>query len=198
MTLTVLWALLMVFLLCAAQQVNDRQCQSDSPDTLANESFVSVYRPDLRIPQTVWWVLNKSDIGKSQREASWRFAEDARVARPRATHADYTSSGFDRGHMCPAADRSASISSMKQTFIMTNVCPQVPSLNRGSWKRLEDACREVAKNGTPVRIVAEAVFWKADTQRIGKNGVAVPHGFVKTVYSSDGDSILYSRYFQNY
>lgn len=188
----------MAILLCAAQQFNDRPGQSEKPDTLANGSFVSVYRPDLRIPQTVSWVLSKEDMGKNQREPSWRFTEDVRVARPRATHADYTRSGYDRGHMCPAADRSASISSMRQTFVLTNVCPQVPSLNRGPWKRLEDACRAIAKNGTPLRIVAEAVFWKADTQRIGKNGIAVPHGFVKTVYCSDGDSILYSRYFQNY
>lgn len=168
------------------------------PDTLVSDTYVVVYNPALRIPMTVDWVLRRSDIGSSKREPSWRFAEDTRVPRPRACHSDYTRSRFDRGHMVPAADRSATISAMRSTFIMTNVCPQVPSLNRGSWKRLEDGCRAMAKHGQTLHIHVDALFWQADTQRIGRDSVAVPHAFVKSVYSWPADSLLYSRYFQNY
>lgn len=192
------WAVIMFFLLCAAEGYKPLSQGKPQEDTLFSGSYSVIYRPDLRIPTRVWWTLDVSDIGSNQREPSWRFSEDTRVGIPRATHNDYTNSGYDRGHMVPAADRSSSVSSMKQTFLMTNVCPQVPRLNRGAWKSLENACRRVVLNGTPIRIVTDAVFWKADTQRIGKNGVAVPHGFVKTVYSSSGDSILYARYYQNY
>lgn len=171
---------------------------ADVPDTLDSGTYVVVYSPGLRIPQSVDWVLRKSDLGSSKREPSWRFAEDTRVSRPRASHSDYTGSGFDRGHMVPAADRSATISAMRSTFIMTNVCPQVPSLNRGSWKRLEDGCRAIAKQGMQLHIHVDALFWQADTQRIGRDSVAVPHAFVKSVYSWPADSLLYSRYFQNY
>lgn len=169
-----------------------------APDSLDSGTYVVVYSPALRIPLTVDWVLRKSDLGTSKRESSWRFAEDTRVSRPRASHSDYTRSGFDRGHMVPATDRSATISAMRSTFIMTNVCPQVPSLNRGSWKRLEDGCRAIAKHGQALHIHVDALFWQADTQRIGRDSVAVPHAFVKSVYSYPGDSLLYSRYFQNY
>lgn len=168
------------------------------PDTLNSGTYVVIYSHDLRIPMTVDWVLRRSDIGSSKREPSWRFAEDTRVPRPRACHSDYNRSGFDRGHMVPAADRSATISAMRSTFIMTNVCPQVPSLNRGSWKRLEDGCRAKAKQGLALHIHVDALFWHADTQRIGRDSVAVPHAFVKSVYSWPDDSLLYSRYFQNY
>ena len=168
------------------------------PDTLNSGTYVVVYSPALRIPLTVDWVLRKSDLGSSKREPSWRFVEDARVPRPRACHSDYTHSGFDRGHMVPAADRSATISAMRSTFIMTNVCPQVPSLNRGSWKRLEDGCRTIVNHGQALHIHVDALFWQADTQRIGRDSVAVPHAFVKSVYSWPADSLLYSRYFQNY
>lgn len=168
------------------------------PDTLVSGTFVVVYSPALRIPQSVDWVLRRSDIGSSKREPSWRFAEDTRVPKPRACHSDYNRSGFDRGHMVPAADRSTTISAMRSTFIMTNVCPQVPSLNRGSWKRLEDGCRAIAKQGQALHIHVDALFWQADTQRIGRDSVAVPHAFVKSVYSWPADSLLYSRYFQNY
>ena len=118
------------------------------------------------------------------REPSWRFIEDMRVPKPRATHNDYTHSRFDRGHMVPAADRSKSLSSMKSTFLLTNVAPQVPSLNRGEWAKIERACRAYARNGHPLSIHVDAVFWLADTQLIGGNKIAVPHGFVKTVEHS--------------
>lgn len=168
------------------------------PDTLDSGTYVVVYSPALRIPLSVDWVLRKSDLGASRREPSWRFAEDTRIPRPRACHSDYTRSGFDRGHMVPAADRSATIGAMRSTFIMTNVCPQVPSLNRGSWKRLEDGCRSIANHGQALHIHVDALFWVADTQRIGRDSVAVPHGFVKSVYSWPSDSLIYARYFQNW
>lgn len=196
--LTLLWLMVFCALVMAQGQQPFSRYQENSTDTLMMDSYSVIYSPALRIPINVQWTLSVTDMGSSHREPSWRFQEDERVAKPRATHDDYTHSGYDRGHMVPAADRSRNISSMKQTFIMTNVCPQVPALNRGAWKSLENACRMVAMNGTPVRIVADAVFWPADTQRIGRNGVAVPHGFVKTVYSSTTDSILYARYFQNW
>lgn len=160
-------------------------------------SYTVLYDSTLRIPVTADWLLANSFIGSSQREPSWRFKEDGRVPRPRATHQDYNKSGFDRGHMCPAADRSASRDLMRSTFIMTNVCPQTPALNRGPWEKLEKACRSYASNVHDLRIVAEAVFWPADTLRIGRDSVAVPHGFVKTVRTWPDDSIIFSKYFPN-
>lgn len=196
--LTLLWLMVFCALIMAHVPQSFDRNQHEDFDTLMMDSYSVIYSPALRIPVNVQWTLSVADMGSSHREPSWRFQEDERVQMPRATHDDYTHSGYDRGHMVPAADRSHSISSMKQTFIMTNVCPQVPSLNRGAWKSLENACRQVAINGTPVRIVADAVFWQADTQRIGLHGVAVPHGFVKTVYCSHTDSILYAKYFPNW
>lgn len=165
--------------------------------TLTMGTYSVVYRPDLRIPVTADWELNRQFIGESQREPSWRFAEDTRVSRPRATHNDYTRSGYDRGHLCPAADRSRSKADMRTTFIMTNVCPQAPTLNRGEWKKLETSCRNIARHGQALSVHVDVVFWPADTQRIGKNRVAVPHGFVKTVRDFLTDTICYSKYFQN-
>ena len=165
--------------------------------TLSMESYRVEYDSVLLVPHTVEWMLSGSCLGKSRREPSWRFAEDSRVPIPRACHDDYTHSGYDRGHMVPAADRSASTKAMRQTFLMTNVCPQAPALNRGAWKKIEDACRRYVRNGHQLRIVANSVFWQADTQLIGGHHVAVPHGFVKTVYTYPDDSIIFTQYFPN-
>lgn len=196
--LFLLWFLAYTALLFAQGSLPIGRGQQNAADTLRMATYYVVYSPSLRVPISADWVCSDQYLGKTSREPSWRFSEDTRCPHPRATHNDYTHSGYDRGHMVPAADRSASISSMKSTFIMTNVCPQVPSLNRGQWKRLEDGCRSYARNGHPIRIHVDAVWWPADTQRIGKNGVAVPHGFVKTVYSWPTESLMYARYFQNW
>jgi hypothetical protein len=58
------------------------------------------------------------------------------LARPN----DYRNSGYDKGHLCPAADRSASREDMDATFLMTNIAPQAPALNRGPWEKLESYC----------------------------------------------------------
>lgn len=198
MILTILAFLVLGALMRAQGLLPICRYQQNDIDTLDFGTFQTVYKPALRVPVSADWLLYPGDIGKAQREPSWRFAEDIRVPSPRATHDDYTHSGYDRGHLVPAADRSASISSMRSTFTMTNVCPQVPSLNRGEWKRLENVCRGYVQKGYSLRIHVDAVFWYADTQRIGAHAVAVPHAFVKTVYSWPSDSLLYSRYFQNY
>lgn len=163
----------------------------------AGGSFDVEYSPSLLIPLRVTWALRPSDLGRTTREPSMKFYEDTSAPVPRANPSDYSRSGYDRGHMCPAADRSYSRDAMRATFIMTNICPQTPALNRGAWKKIEDAARRYVRSGHPLLITADAVFWQADTQRIGAHGVAVPHGFVKTVRLLANDSVIFSRYFQN-
>lgn len=167
------------------------------PDSLNSGTYSVVYDSALLIPISADWRIDSTCLGEVKRVPSWRFTEDVRVPHPRATHDDYTNSGYDRGHMCPAADRSRSVTQMRTTFLMTNVCPQSPALNRGAWKRMEDECRGMAKTGVQLAVHVDVVFWHADTQRIGAHGVAVPHGFVKSVREVSTDSLLVSKYFQN-
>ncbi len=167
-------------------------------DSLSSDTYSIVYDSALLIPISADWIVDSTLLGEVKRVPSWRFTEDVRVPRPRATHDDYTNTGYDRGHMCPAADRSHSVSQMRSTFVMSNVCPQSPALNRGAWKRMEEECRAMARNGDSIRIHVDVVFWSADTERIGRHGVAVPHGFVKSVYKCAGDSLIGARYFQNW
>lgn len=155
------------------------------------------YDTALKIPRRVTWSLSLGDIGTVKRSSSMKFYPDADIPGETAKPSDYTHTGYDRGHMCPAADRSSSRRAMMATFSMANITPQVPALNRGAWKRIEDATRSYAKGGHPVTVIADAVFWQTDTLRIGQSRVAVPHAFVKTVRLQANDSIIYSGYFQN-
>jgi endonuclease G, mitochondrial len=102
------------------------------------------YNAKSRTPNWVSWCLRKDDIGKSQRGA---FEPDPLLPRgfARVTTQAYNGSGFDRGHMCPAQDRSGKQADMDATFFLTNVVPQSPNSNQHAWERLESYCRTLAK-----------------------------------------------------
>ena len=71
-----------------------------------------------------------------------------------ATTSDYTNTGFDRGHMCPSADRNATATDNSATFLMSNILPQAPRLNEQTWASLEDYCRSLVNSGDELYIIA--------------------------------------------
>ena len=74
------------------------------------------------------------------------FRTDRRVARNSPSASSYRGSGYDRGHLKPAADSKSSYSEMSNSFLMTNMVPQTPSLNRGVWKSIEEQVRGWARH----------------------------------------------------
>lgn len=153
--------------------------------SLSNPSYSVEYRPDLGIPTRVDWMITDSLMGSVKRTPTFRFKADGRTPRPRITSALYTRSGYQRGHMCPAADRSASKDLMRSTFLMSNVCPMTPSLNTGAWKVTEEAGRALARRGHNVHVTAGPLFFPQDTTWIGGHRVAVPHAFIKFMWTDD-------------
>ena len=76
------------------------------------------------------------------------------IIRPTYSLSYNQSTGFDRGHLCPSDDRDSTADENKTTFILTNVVPQAPQLNRQSWLRLEDNCRSLVAQGNELYIIA--------------------------------------------
>ena len=92
---------------------------------------------------------------------------------------DYANSGYDRGHMAPAADMKWSEQAMRESFYMTNMCPQLHSLNAGDWKDLEELARDWAQLYGNIYIACGPIV-EADYPTIGKNHlIAVPSAFYK-------------------
>ncbi len=111
------------------------------------------YNDATKCPNWVSWQLVKEDIGHAERGP---FSPDPLL--PRAFHHVtshvYDGSGFDRGHQCPAKDRSATPIDCDATFYMTNVVPQAPNCNQRGWERLEAYCRTLANQGRELQIVS--------------------------------------------
>lgn len=115
-----------------------------------------------------------------QEERSGNFIPDPDVKAWCATTDDYKHSGFDRGHMAPAADMKWSEQAMHESFYLSNICPQNHNLNAGDWKELEEQVRDWAIKNEKVYVVCGPIM-KDDYETIGENRVAVPDSFYKVV-----------------
>jgi endonuclease G len=90
----------------------------------------------------------------------------------RVTHSDYTNSGYDRGHMCPNADRNVTLNDCTQTFILTNIEPQTPDNNQGIWASFETYCRNLTNSTGREVLIMSGGYGSKGT--IGTNVVTVP------------------------
>ncbi len=153
--------------------------RNPSDDYLMNErEFVLSYNPRLNEPNWVAWRLRASDLGHARRGDDFRPDPLLPAGMYHVVPGDYARSGYDRGHMCPSADRTRSTEENAVTFLMTNVEPQLHELNAGPWEKLEDYERAWALRAT-LYIVAGGVF-EAQPPTIG-HGVAVPAANFKII-----------------
>ena len=108
-----------------------------------------------------------------------------------ATDEDYYKSGFDRGHLCPAADMTVSQNCMDKSFYYSNMSPQEPGFNRGIWKKLEAQVRKWCKDSDSLRIYTGPIFHDSDTT-LGPNNVVVPQKYYKTIlrYKKDSSNMI--------
>ena len=169
------------------------------PQTIVvrNDAYKSTYDLAILCPRQVEWTLHANDIGHGTREPSWQFINDIPSHAAIGRHSDYNHSGYDRGHLCPAGDRSISSIWMKTTFTMSNIAPQTPTLNRGAWKSTEEWCRRAAILYDSISILVIPIFLDRDTTFIGQHRLAVPHAFIKVAWLPGNDSIIHQSFFWN-
>jgi endonuclease G, mitochondrial len=108
------------------------------------------------------------------------FREDEAVLTGSASLEDYKNSGYDRGHLAPAKTLSFNQVSMSESFLMSNMSPQLPSFNRGVWKQTEELIRSLLNSSDSLYIVTGPVL-KPYLDKIGKNQVTVPSGYYNAV-----------------
>ena len=140
---------------------------------------ISVFSKSLKYPVLVeWWVTkNKVQCDKAIPRHD-RFVPDPLLAAYTDLANDYIKSGYDRGHMAPAADNQCSgQDAMIDSFYFSNMAPQYGQLNRGDWKTLEMRTRELAKSLDSVKVWTGSVGEKT---KIGR--VSVPDKCWKVIY----------------
>ena len=143
------------------------------------EGFRVSFNEDNKTPNWVAWELLGSESDGVEKRYD-KFWQDENV-RGCPTTKDYSNSGYDRGHMCPAADQKWSPQAMIDCFSLANMVPQDHSLNAGAWATLEKKERLWAQRDSAIVIIAGPIYEQADTRRIGNAGVRVPSAFFKVI-----------------
>jgi len=154
------------------------QTQRQGLVALCHYSYLTVVDPAAKIPVYVSYTLTPQHaLGCLPRTDA--FAADASMPGG-ATPGDYAGTGFDKGHVAPDGDMSFDNQAETESFLMTNMLPQLPSLNRGIWKLLETSVRGWSYQQNQIFTIYAGPIYGAGDKTIGK-GVVVPHGFFKIV-----------------
>jgi endonuclease G len=161
--------------------------------------FVINHNNEWKIPYWVAYYLSKTNLqGSAARTDDFR-PDPELPAGSRAELEDYRNSGYDRGHNAPAGDFTRSREAMSTTFLLSNMCPQTPRLNRGIWDNLEEQVRTAVSEKGEGWIITGNVFMTPDshftrpTEYIGLDSVAVPTHCFKAILLLD-ENHYYSMY----
>ena len=156
--------------------------QANVPSLLLyREGYTTSYNINTRTPNWVAWHLTANHTNGPAKRKGIIFQADEDIPAPRVDTYDYMRSGYDRGHMCPAGDNHWSQKAMEQSFLMTNICPQVPALNSGLWNTIEKQCRTWAQVYGDIYIVCGPIYFNQKHKTIGKNKIQVPEAFFKVI-----------------
>jgi len=112
------------------------------------------YSRDNGGPNWVSWHLDSSWLGTTPRQDDFRADTTLPAGWYQVQATDFSGSGFDRGHMCPSADRTITVAANSATFLMTNMIPQLPANNQGVWANLESYSRSLVSQGNELYIIS--------------------------------------------
>lgn len=153
------------------------------PVTLCSTGFAVLYSGLSKTPIVTVERLSRQRLHNAAGlQRTDHFYADARLrAAYKAELADYQASGYDRGHMAPAADQSTT-TGMAQSFALSNMVPQDPTHNRQVWSKLEADVRKYAKRANGNVFVYTGPLFEGQTPTIGRNQVWVPSHLYKLVF----------------
>lgn len=167
---------------------------------LDKEYFVINHNDDYKIAYWVAYYLSEQNLqGTQGRTDNFRPDPELPIGQ-RSELTDYRNSGYDRGHMAPAAAFKRSREAMSTTFLLSNMSPQTPQLNRNIWRILEEQVRQMVNENGEGWVVTGNVCMNEDSQSvacdsfIGENRVAVPTHCFKAILlrDEDGDFEMYA------
>jgi len=183
---------LVILLLLSFSIISCKKATEEVPDKLEMPASISGHQIVTHIAYTLSynefheqadWVayeLTKAEVLGDEAERTDDFRPDTDVETGSAELADYSGSGYDRGHLAPAADMQWSYDVMSESFLLSNMSPQTAGLNRGRWKVLESQVRDWAIQYGKVYVAVGGVL-EDDLPVIGENKVSVPNYFYKAI-----------------
>jgi endonuclease G, mitochondrial len=161
--------------------------------TVTHTAYTTSYSHDFGQPHWVAYSLDYSKLISVAARPS-RFQPDPKIKPATTSHRAYTKTGFDRGHLAPAADMAWSTQTMLESFYTSNISPQRPAFNRGIWKVLESKVREWTlpslENGLmPHLFIVTGPIFSSEMPNISRvygHTLSVPEYFFKAIIDTTG------------
>ena len=138
---------------------------------MEREGYALGYIEKHEQPAWVQYIMTTEEVSRRAAKRGDDFRPDPEIPTGSATPQDYTRSGYDRGHLAPAADMSFSAKAMSESFYMSNMSPQAPQFNRGIWSKLEKQVRHFATREKRIVVVTGPILPAEKTITIGANKV---------------------------
>lgn len=134
-----------------------------------------------RHEQAEWvaYILSGERLKMEWQERPDVFEADPLVRTGSATLSDYRNSGYDRGHLVPAADMAFNKTAIAETFYLSNMSPQARDFNKGIWKELEELTRDWAIKFKSLYVASGPILKDGGKGNIGSNEVTIPTAFYK-------------------
>jgi endonuclease G len=164
----------------AAAQSTDYTPQASLGYTIQHSYYTLSYSSTHRQAEYSYYYLSpESILGGQARTDDFRI--DPKVNTNHVKTTDYQVTGYDRGHLCPAADMALNLTAMSETFYMSNMSPMEASFNRGIWSRLEDWVREEALGNSGLYVVTGPIL--STSCGSIKGSITVPCAYYKIVFT---------------
>lgn len=174
--------------------------ESDSVERfIVYRGFIVQYNYEKKAPNYTIHVIKADELTSfdvAARRRSNFFVDDNILGNQSALNADYRGSGFDRGHMVPAGDFSWNQLLKFETFVLTNIIPQSPNLNRGIWRGLEDLIRNLTTSMDTRTVIITGAIYAEENGLIGRNSVGIPVFCYKSIFLSESNQ-MFSFIFPN-
>ncbi len=155
--------------------------KSSSGEIVVHKGFALSYDEDHEQAEWTAHELTRENLDKEWNQRVDNFLPDKAVRTGSATPNDYRGSGYDRGHLVPAADLAWDLTAMEETFLLSNISPQSGNFNKGIWRELEELTRTWAKKYGHLYVITGPVLSIEPKGSIGENEVSVPVAFYKVL-----------------
>ena len=159
---------------------------SKTNQIISHRYYKLSYQEEFEQAEWVAYELKKSYIKNSDFKRPF-FIEDSKVKSGSANWKNYKNSGFDKGHLCPAGDMEFAFDAYNDTFLTSNIAPQIHEFNNGVWNRLEQKVRYWAVKYDGIYVITGGVL-KSSLETIGKEKVSVPEFFYKILLDDSGEN----------
>ncbi|BFN32263.1 DNA/RNA non-specific endonuclease [Vibrio harveyi] len=170
------------------QHLDKGMPSTNSDQFLCRDGYAVGYNYDTKNADWVAYHITAESVNITNKRSN-SFKEDTEMPDyARSTLADYKGSGYDRGHLAPSATMDFTRESMKQSFLMSNMSPQLPGFNRVGWRVLEEHVRDLANEYNELYVVTGPIY-QGNEGTIG-NGLVIPSAFYKVILDPSFDEAI--------